>query len=166
MPKTAAAEELRLLFNPGLEKAVCEKIEHVRQSLEIEMYDLSNKAVLHQMARAQQRGVVVRIILCPTQETNIKSAETLRQAGCDVRWFALNRPGRKMHLKTGIFDDRILLFGSPNWTYAGLTFNHEGLLVVSRLSTVHQARAQFESDWATATSVYPARLSDGAFGKR
>jgi phosphatidylserine/phosphatidylglycerophosphate/cardiolipin synthase-like enzyme len=154
------AEELRLFFNPGLERVVCEKIDHSRESLDVEMYDLSGKAVLSRLENAQRRGVQIRVILCPTQESNLKTAESLRQAGTEVRWYPVDKPGQKMHLKMGVIDKRVLLMGSPNWTHSGLNLNHEGLLVVTRCPEVNQAAAQFEADWTVSASVCPATSTE------
>ena len=166
LPSTGfCSGDLRLQFNPGLEHVVCEKIDHSRESLAIEMYDLSGKAVLSRLEAAKKRGVAIRVILCPTQESNVKTAETLRDASVDVRWYPVTKPGEKMHLKMGIVDNRLLILGSPNWTHTGLNLNHEGLFLVISPREVRQAQMQFESDWESSTSVCPATVPDDHFGE-
>lgn len=142
-----AAGDVQLRFDPGLRDLVLEAAAKSQASLAVEVYLLTDQGVIEALAQAAQRGIKVRVILCPSGQQNRRAAEQLSKAGVEVRWYPLVHPDQLMHVKLGIVDSRRLLLGSANWTHWGLTLHHEAVLDVKEPETVGQAVKQFEADW-------------------
>ena len=60
-----------------------------------------------------------------------------------------------MHVKSLIFDEKILLTGSVNMTHNGFENNKEHLYRVAEPSAVADVLADFEKEWAGAEQVTP-----------
>lgn len=150
-----ASEDTQLLYNPKLEKAVLRAIEESRTSIELQMYRLTNRTVVKALQKASNRKVLVRVILCPSQPDNAWAAKKLKASGAQVLWYPVEEPGQIMHLKLALFDHRLLLFGSANWTYYGLNINREADLLITDPELVSQALDQFEADWRISTQFRP-----------
>jgi len=52
-----------------------------------------------------------------------------------------------MHHKFALFDERVLLNGSFNWTRSASDFNEENLLVTDQASLVADYRREFDKLW-------------------
>ncbi|MCK5242991.1 phospholipase D family protein [bacterium] len=137
----------RLIFDPGLRKIIRQEIANSQVSVAVEVYKLTDRQVIADLAKAAADGVKVQVILCSSQVTNQKAAAQLRNSGALVRWYPLSQTNQIMHLKMGIFDCQRLIFGSPNWTYWGLTKHHEGILIAESPGLLQQAGEQFACDW-------------------
>jgi phosphatidylserine/phosphatidylglycerophosphate/cardiolipin synthase-like enzyme len=97
---------------------------------------------------ARLRGVQVRVLLDPNQDSNVPSCAALRLGGVEVDWFPLDRYS-KLHAKAGLFDGRLLL-GSANWSVSGLTHNHELDVESDDARDAAAFSAGFDADWAAA----------------
>src|SRR5919199_2463539 len=135
--QTAPGEEIRAALTRALRRA--------RVSVRAEVFVLTDVDVMHELAAAARRGVSVRVLLDPRQDVNRPSRLLLRQAGVEVRWFPAPK-GSKLHAKAGLFDGRLLL-GSANWSFGGLSVNHELDLEIEEPLTAERFRARFDADW-------------------
>ncbi|MBN1596011.1 phospholipase D family protein [candidate division FCPU426 bacterium] len=135
------------VFDPHIRAVVREKIAASALHIEVAVFKLTDRGVIADLARAARRGVRVRIILCPSQKSNDKTAAVLAKTGVEVRFYPLQRKNQIMHLKLACFDNSMMIFGSPNWTYWGLTLHHEGVLLIQAPQLIQEAGAQFETDW-------------------
>ncbi|MEW6517514.1 MAG: phospholipase D-like domain-containing protein [candidate division FCPU426 bacterium] len=146
---TAASADsgARLQFDPGLRDLVMTAVADSRTDIAVEVYLLTDWGVIETLQQAAQRGVKVRVILCPSGRQNRRGAEQLSKAGVEVRWYPLTHPDQLMHMKLGVLDQKRLLLGSANWTHWGLTLHHEAMLDLQEPAMVRQALEQFEADW-------------------
>jgi phosphatidylserine/phosphatidylglycerophosphate/cardiolipin synthase-like enzyme len=159
---TESNESWQLVFDPQLRSLIRDSIAETQKSIIVEVYKITDRGVISDLAQAAKRGIGVRIILCPSQKSNYKAAQKLSQAGVQVRWYPVQRKNQIMHLKLGCFDQTKLVFGSPNWTYWGLTLHHEGVLVIRQSDVIQNMLKQFEKDWDKSWEKYPQK--SGAFG--
>jgi phosphatidylserine/phosphatidylglycerophosphate/cardiolipin synthase-like enzyme len=141
----------KLIYDPHIRMEIQGAIRASRVSIEVEVFKLTDRGVIHDLVQAARRNVRVRIILCPSQKKNRQAAARLQKAGANVRWYPLTRKNQIMHLKLGCFDKEKLVFGSPNWTYWGLTLHHEGILVITREILIQEVLKQFEADWTKSS---------------
>lgn len=102
--------------------------------------------VIDALARAQRRGVDVRVML--DQETRperhpdgkeLKAVERLRELGLRV---VLDEGDVTSHVKLVTVDGRFVLSGSHNWTRSALVENREASWLVEDPDLAHQAE-----DW-------------------
>jgi phosphatidylserine/phosphatidylglycerophosphate/cardiolipin synthase-like enzyme len=105
------------------------------------------------LVRARDRGVVVRIIADGRQARGKRSAiPLLRSAGVDVRIF---RGRGVMHQKFAIFDGRLLVTGSYNWTEAAEKRNLENALFLDDPALVGRYGEWFDRQFAGAAAITP-----------
>jgi phosphatidylserine/phosphatidylglycerophosphate/cardiolipin synthase-like enzyme len=119
-----------------------------RRQIAAEVFDLTDADVLAGLAAAHRAGVRVRVLLDPHQASNRPSFTVLERAGVEVRWYPVP-PGAKLHAKAGLFDAELLL-GSANWSYSGLSVNHELDVRSTDAAAVAAFGSRFEEDWAVA----------------
>jgi phosphatidylserine/phosphatidylglycerophosphate/cardiolipin synthase-like enzyme len=141
----------------------------------VEMYTLNNPAVIDALIEAKGRGVDVRIILDPSEETNKKSFALLKAGKVPVRWF-VPQGKELLHAKWDEEDEEEVELGSANWTVQGLDgggqrddgsrpskasdHNHEVAAHVKDKKVAADFRARFLDDWEhrTTDSDEPVRL--------
>ncbi len=71
-----------------------------------------------------------------------------------------------MHHKFAIFDGKVLITGSYNWTDSAECFNYENVLILDDSATIQRYQVQFEqlfNGWKGPTSASPLR---GLYGFR
>jgi cardiolipin synthase len=139
--QTAPGEEVRALLVGAIQGAV--------RSLLAEVFVLTDPDVLAGLAAAVRRGVGVRILLDPAQDSNLAPFRLLRTSGVAVRWYPVP-PGAKLHAKAGLFDGRRLIVGSANWSQGGLSVNHELDLMAEDPLAAAAFADRFERDWAAS----------------
>ncbi len=138
--QTAPGEEIRARLLALLASA--------RHEISVEVFVLSDPDVVAALGSAKLRGVRVRVLLDPDQDSNQASCSALRLGGVEVAWFPV-APGQKLHAKAGLFDG-VLLLGSANWSVSGLSTNHELDVETRRSAQTAAFRAWFDADWALA----------------
>jgi cardiolipin synthase A/B len=141
--QTAPGEEIRAMLTHALAAA--------SGRAWAEVYTLTDPDVLLQLAAAHRRGVDVRVLLDPNQAYNRLSFDQLRAAGVAVRWYPIPRDAL-LHAKIGLFDGQLVL-GSANWTYSGLSVNHELDIETEDPQVVAAYGSRFNSDWARSPST-------------
>ena len=120
-----------------------------RGSLDVAMFTLTDAAAVNAMEAAHARGVVVRVLLDPSQRASDPSAASLRAHGVPVRLYRSS--GEKLHAKAAIADRASVVVGSANWTVSGFEHNHELNVTIPDDTAIATAfEQQFESDWSAS----------------
>jgi phosphatidylserine/phosphatidylglycerophosphate/cardiolipin synthase-like enzyme len=147
-PPTADRQVQVLVTHPGegIRAAALAAISAARQSIDIEMFVLSDQLVLDALASAARRSVRVRAILDPTQPQNATAIAGLRPSGALMRSY-VQAGDELLHAKVGIFDRQTVLFGSCNWSRSGFTRNHELDLLVRDATLASVFLSRLEQDW-------------------
>ena len=140
------AGEVQVYTDREIRPALLECLNTAQESLDIEMYTLTNPEVIAALEQAEARGVEVRVILDPNQKGNDRYVERLTGQGAEVKWFPVVKPAL-MHRKLAIVDGKQILAGSVNWTANGLTKNEELLLVIEDPTVARQLAEKFDADW-------------------
>lgn len=129
-------------------KVVMKQIREAQETLDLALYSLTLDVVAHEILKAHQRDVKVRLIIDNVQEA-LKSADDdmLEEAGIEV----IRRRGLKgalMHHKFAIVDSTAVLTGSYNWTKNGTFKNSENLLVIYDPYVVKEFQKEFDLLWS------------------
>lgn len=135
-------------FSPGesCRRKIRELCRQARRSVDICVYTISDDQLSEEIVACHRRGIVVRVI-----SDNDKQFDE----GSDIQW--LQRQGvplriddspYHMHHKFALFDGRLLLNGSFNWTRSATTGNEENLLVIDHPALLAAYAAEFETLWA------------------
>ena len=124
-------------------------IDAALHSLRLELFVLTDTAIVHALEAARQRGVDVRLLLDPSQHSSDPSYQSLLAAGVPVRWYRTH--GELLHAKAIVADSAGVLFGSANWSGGGFDRNHELDIEMRQAPSVAgQILAQMALDWAAS----------------
>jgi phosphatidylserine/phosphatidylglycerophosphate/cardiolipin synthase-like enzyme len=126
-------------------KRLVRMLDGVRESLDVCVFTITHDDITEAILRAKSRGVAIRLISDDLKATDTGSdIERLRQAGVAVR---MDRSPYHMHHKFAIFDCRVLLTGSFNWTRGAATNNAENFVLLSDSRLLDQFQDEFELLW-------------------
>ncbi|MBV8527305.1 MAG: phosphatidylserine/phosphatidylglycerophosphate/cardiolipin synthase family protein [Candidatus Dormibacteraeota bacterium] len=124
-------------------------IDGAMHSLRLELFVLTDTAIVHALEAARQRGVDVRLLLDPSQHSSDPSYQSLVSSGVPVRWYRTR--GELLHAKAIVADANGVLFGSANWSGGGFDRNHElDIEMAGEPVIASQMQAQMALDWAAS----------------
>ena len=135
-------------FSPGesCRRKIRELLQQARHSVDICVYTISDDQLSEAILACHQRGIAVRVL---------SDNDKLYDEGSDIQWLRergvplrVDNSPFHMHHKFAIFDQRILLNGSFNWTRSATTSNEENLLVTDQPQLVASFRSEFDTLWA------------------
>ncbi len=128
-------------------------IDSCASRLEICVFTLTDDDLTEAVLEAHGRGVEVRVITDDEKSLDLGSdALRLRKAGIDLRFDV--DPGH-MHHKFALFDRRLLVTGSYNWTRGAAESNHENIVVTDDLRLVTPFCQEFDHLWQKFAPVSP-----------
>ncbi|MFH1200184.1 MAG: phospholipase D family protein [Candidatus Micrarchaeota archaeon] len=139
------------VFSPGADAALVPAIASAQKSLHIELYQFSFPALREALVGAAARGVEVKIILDPTVDSNLDTAQFLKARGVSVRWSGRNF--RLTHSKTATIDAKRVIVGSINWSGAAMEKNREAAVIIDDASVAAEFERVFSLDWESATGA-------------
>jgi mitochondrial cardiolipin hydrolase len=146
-PETAAtASEAH--FSPGdaCFRRIVGLFQGARRSVDVCVFTITDDRISAAILDAHRRGVALRVLTDNEKEHDPGSdVERLRSAGVPLR---VDRTPYHMHHKYAIFDGRLLLNGSYNWTRGAAENNEENLTVTDDRRLVQAFQAAFEKLWA------------------
>ena len=150
------------------EQAVINLIDNAKESIVVGMYYITTKVdtnnpvklLLNDLVEAEQRGVGVRLYIntkLPDMSYDELKAEdefkVLKDAGCELFFMP---PGRRLHDKLVIVDERYLAEGSANWSVSALKNNFESMTLIEspelakekidRLETIYRIQKEKYAD--------------------
>lgn len=135
-------------FSPGesCRRKIRELLQQARHSVDICVYTISDDQLSEAILTCHQRGIAVRVL---------SDNDKLYDQGSDIQWLGergvplrVDNSPFHMHHKFAIFDQRLLLNGSFNWTRSATTSNEENLLVTDQPQLVASFRSEFDTLWA------------------
>jgi phosphatidylserine/phosphatidylglycerophosphate/cardiolipin synthase-like enzyme len=136
--QTTPGDEIRTMLEGALNRS--------SRRVLVEIYTLTDPAVMADLVMAHNRGALVRVLLDPNQSYNLHAHAVLRTGGVEVRWYPVPK-GALLHAKIGLFDGELVL-GSANWTLSGLGVNHELDIATDDAVAVRDYLSRFDSDWS------------------
>ncbi len=146
-PARSPSSTADVLFSPGDAPRVRIQslIGHTRSALDICVFTITDDRIADAILSAHRRGVKTRIITDDDKAHDLGSdIKKLAKAGIAVR---RDRTDAHMHHKFALFDSRILLTGSYNWTRAAARENEENVIVTDDHRLVSAFVRQFDALW-------------------
>ena len=134
-------------FSPGEEclRKIRELCRQARQSVDICVYTISDDRLSEEIVACHRRGVAVRVISDNDKQFDEGSdIQHLLAQGVPLR---IDDSPFHMHHKFALFDRRLLLNGSFNWTRSASTSNAENLLVIDHAQLVGAYASEFDRLW-------------------
>lgn len=152
---TLAKTEVYFSLYDNPQKAIIENINQAQAFINIAMYTFTDKEIAASLIDAQERGVKMRVYLDRSQiESTYSISRLLVQKGIKVR---ISTNNYIMHNKFAIIDNRLLLTGSYNWTFAANNKNEENLMVVDDPEIIARYQNHFEKLWFEKYSLERTR---------
>lgn len=127
-------------------------VNHTNNSLDLAIFDLTHAAITAAIEDAQRRGVLIRIVADQRQaKGKYSKIPYLIGRGIPVQLRGGHKGGRSlMHDKFGVFDGRLVVTGSFNWTTSADTSNAENAVFISDPTTVIHFAEAFDRLWSHA----------------
>jgi cardiolipin hydrolase len=155
LPKaTITKSETKAFFSPGNDclNAVCNQISYSTNSIDVCVFTISDNRIKDKLLYAWQKGVKIRIITDNDKSFDKGSdVHELANAGIAVK---IDNSDNHMHHKFAVFDKKVLLTGSYNWTRSASEYNQENVLITSYLQVVEQYNAAFEKLWTGTITLH------------
>ncbi len=141
-----------MYFSPsgGIRQRLVRAIQESRQSIEVATYNLTARELIEALAAARARGVRVRVLMDRQKaEEGGPGIRALRGSGVPVR--SLGVPEQSlMHHKFAIFDGRLVITGSYNWTHSAEVANYENVVLLDEPAVVNRFQEEFRRLWREA----------------
>ena len=155
-----AKTEVYFSLSDNPQKAIIKNINQAEAFINIAMYIFTDREIALPLAKAQERGVKVRVYLDKDQvDDQYSQSRLLVQKGIKVR---ISTNNYIMHNKFAIIDNRLLLTGSYNWTFSANNRNDENLMVIDDPEIIAIFQNQFVNLW---TNKYSSARTKELFDK-
>jgi phosphatidylserine/phosphatidylglycerophosphate/cardiolipin synthase-like enzyme len=137
----------------GLQDRLGTLIDSAQTSLDVQMYLFTVRALADKVVAAQQRGVVVRVILDPDEAGNQQVTPTFTTAG--INWKNASAMYTFSHAKYLIIDKTTAVIMSMNFNIDAMNNERNYGMVDKDPEDVADVQAIFEQDWALANGGTP-----------
>jgi len=148
----AAAPASEVYFSPngGVRQRLVRAIEESRRTIDIAVYSFTASELAEALYAAKARGVRIRVLVDRERaEAGGSGIRGLRLNGITVR--SLGVPEQSlMHHKFAVFDERLVVTGSYNWTNSAEHANYENLVVLEEPAVVARFQQEFRRLWREA----------------
>lgn len=132
-------------FSPGdsCRNKIISLIKEAKKTIDICVFTISDNKITQVILDAHKRGIDITII-SDNDKANDKGSDIhhLQNKGVNI---IVDNSSYHMHHKFAIFDSKILLSGSFNWTRSATDVNEENILVSGEPGLVSQFSNQFDS---------------------
>lgn len=129
---------------------IIEELDAARCSLDVSMYMITDDEVIDSLARAQARGVTVRMLLEATPfgafGGQVDTLDELSALGIAVKYGP--DAFRFSHAKYIVVDGAVGIITNQNLTYSSFESNREFGVITTDAEVVASLSAVFESDWS------------------
>lgn len=126
-------------------RAITGLLNRTQKSVDICVFTITDNRISDSIIETRERGVEVRIISDNDKAADFGSdIERFERAGVRV---VIDRSEHHMHHKFAIFDQRITLTGSYNWTRSAAEYNEENILVTHDPRTASRYQEEFDRLW-------------------
>lgn len=140
---SSAGDETVIHYAPfeNLERIDVGLLDQTGETIDMAAYILTDRPVIDALIAAKERGVAVRLLLDPSQKTDLVRLEPLKD---DIRF---KKRGPIMHLKSYLVDGERLRTGSANFTASGLKQQDNDLVVTGDRVLVERFKVNYELMW-------------------
>jgi len=149
-PGLAPASEVYFSPNGGVRQRLARAIEDSHKSIDIAVYNFTASELAEALYAARARGVSIRVLTDQERaQTGGSGIRGLRLNGVPVRTLGVPEQSL-MHHKFAVFDERIVVTGSYNWTNSAEHVNYENVIILDDPGVVNRFRQEFQRLWREA----------------
>ena len=138
--------ETQVFFSPEskIRDHILKCINSCSASLEIAVYDFTSGDIAEALVNAKNRGVKIRLVMDKKQAEKEGSLYGfLKDEGFDVLLLK-GRVDGDMHNSFVIFDNKLVLTGSYDWTEYAEKFNYENAILTDEKAVVEMYQNEFK----------------------
>lgn len=138
---------LEVLFSPGPDclEGILGCIRSARRTIDVCVFTITDDRIAEALLDAHEQRVLVRVITDNDKASDRGSdVWKLERRGIPVR---VDRTEFHMHHKFAVFDARVALTGSYNWTRGASRDNEENLVICDAVPFVATFQQEFERLW-------------------
>ena len=140
-----ASLPVEVYFSPsgGIQQALIGLIDKAQSNVDAAIYIFTSEPLAARVVAAHERGVAVRLVVDADACDSVTGSrcDQLEQSGVLLH----RRSGwGLMHNKFAVFDGRILVTGSANWSAAAENDNAENILIIEDQDVARIYLAEFE----------------------
>ncbi len=140
-------EPAKVFFSPGKQcvNNIIDCILNAQQCIHVCVFTISDNRVRDALIAAHKKGIAIRII-SDNQKSQDKGSDifSLAFSGISVR---LDVSENHMHHKFVVFDERVLINGSFNWTRSASEYNEENIMLLYEKNMIQKFLYKFEELW-------------------
>lgn len=114
----------------GIRETLIKLIDGTQETLDAAVYSISDDSIYQALKRAKDRGVKIKIVTDRLQATQSETVKKLWSDGFDIKISNGYKNG-VMHNKYAIFDKKMIITGSFNWSNNAESYNWENAIVLS-----------------------------------
>ena len=139
--------ENKVFFSPGDDclNTIVSALRSAKSSICICVFTISDDRISNEIIDAHRRDVKVQVITDNEKTEDMGSdIEQISSAGVPVR---IDRSKSHMHHKFGVFDKKLALTGSYNWTRSAERYNQENVVTSNDKGLVSRFLNEFDRLW-------------------
>ena len=147
LPKLKNETISKAYFSRGDEcvNAILEQIGNTMSKIDICVFTISDDRIKDKLLYKHKMGTKIRILTDNDKVFDLGSdIQTMAREGIKVK---VDNSPNHMHNKFAIFDSKIILTGSYNWTKSAAQYNQENLVVTNDTKLVNEFIDEFEKLW-------------------
>jgi len=116
-------------------------IDNANSSIDLAMYNLSYKKLIKSLTKASRRGVIINLYLDTAKvKKSDKINKLFKKSGIEYKIL-----DKKNHLKLALFDKKLAVFGTANWTKESFSDNYELIFMTSEKNEIEKIKDIFLS---------------------
>jgi len=133
-------------------KTFCNDLRFAQKSIKATIYSFTNKKISKALKKAARKGVKIEIIF--DKESNLRKNHSrigdLAKIKNITVYYISGLKSRnkkykgKMHMKMAIIDNKIIYFGSANWSKSAFSVNYEILYSTNDLAIIKKGLDYFD----------------------
>lgn len=165
----------RAKFGHG-NQLIADQLKRANRRIDLALFVFSEPSLTRSLARQHTNGIAIQALIDRNFAFRPYS-QALPMLGlasaCGTWSHPLDRvgvpnlpPGDRLHHKLALIDDRILITGSHNWSFAADRRNDETLLVIDNPRVATHVRRELDRLYSNATFGLPRRFQPGQPGQQ
>lgn len=151
-----------VLFSPrgSIKETIIKTISSSGESIDVTAFTFTSGDIAEALFNAKERGVKIRLVIDQRQDKRrYPVLEFLKEEGFDLQ-FLKGNIGGSMNNTFAIFDGKLLVTGSYNWTEYSEKFNYENAIFIDESDVIGKYKKEFDSLYNEGV-VQGARREEG-----
>ncbi len=146
---TAGAQDAYFSPNGHIKNKIVETITGAKDSVDIAVFNITSLGIQAALKKALKKGVRIRIVTDQGASEDVHSVVgSMMQDGVKIRLVKGKGKNGLMHNKFAIFDHKLLLTGSYNWTETAEHYNYENAVFLRDKDLIQEYQKEFDSLWS------------------